>query len=77
MAAPLLSLRRAMALDLPTFVQTLNAAGLATRRPQYLPLTRTEQQNHGRRPPKRQLVQVIGTRCWMDFQLEAIQLAAR
>jgi hypothetical protein len=52
----------------------LNAAAL---RPQYRPPPRPEQMNQGRRPPKWQVVQVIGPRCSIDFHSVASQLRDR
>ena len=59
----------------PTLGRGSSFSGLfntAARRPHYAPLMRTEQQNHGRRPPKWQPVQVSGTRCSMNFPSVAI-----
>jgi hypothetical protein len=50
---------------------------MTTRRPQYLPVVWAEQVNHGRQPPKWQLVQVTGTRCSIGFHPAARKLRAR
>ena len=50
---------------------------IATRRPQYRPLVCAEQVSQGRRPPKRQLVQVTGTRCSTGLHPAARKLRVR